>query len=202
MLGLNVAIERGYLEDLHDLRAKFKKVNTRDAASLRAWFLAHPYLTASDMRRVTDMSAKTIFRWRKKAGVNRVAKRYVPQPRPCQARVVIPVVPAGVDKLAWAIANYDKYSMKTVATAIGHDRPGLLRKFRRMGIRLRGVCESVKSVNPCYNKAWVVEHYIRQELTALECSKLANVALYTFAGWLNRFKIRIRGASEYMSYMG
>lgn len=58
-------------------------------------------------------------------------------------------------------------------------------KLERMG------CNTSKhvEVNPCCNKEWLVEHYVRRRLSRNICCNLAGVSTSTFATWLAKFQV-------------
>lgn len=183
-------IDAEYKLDIQEYRARFARVQKNDE-SLATWFRTFPFLTTHDMTQIAQVSPKTVYRWRRRAGI---APRKI-KPVIFNRRRRKLVAPAGWDT-DWLIDCYESgYSIPQLADATGRSWMTIHERLRRR-ITLRSKQDSVRTLNPCCTRKWIEEHYVNRGLSQQRCASIARVSKYTFASWLDRFGIRARSISE------
>lgn len=191
MTSLQEYLAREYALDVEEYRVKFATVPRSDPAALAAWFASYPFLTTHDMAQIAQVCPKTVYRWRRRANIR---SRRIKPPHFSRRRRKLRA-PANWDT-DWLVEAYQVgYSTTELADATGRAAQTISERLKRR-IELRGPVESIRSRNPCCTRQWVQEYYVERGLSQLRCSKLAGVSKYTFATWLDKFRVRVRSISE------
>jgi hypothetical protein len=193
MNSLSTLLDRDYLLDLQELRTEFGKVDPTDPASLRRWFADHSYLGPNDHARIAGVCLKTIRRWQDAAGLPRARHRRPPGWR--RPRAVL-TAPPDWSAGTWLEEHYPAHGIRQIAHAIGRCYTATRRLLRRRGVIFPSAREAVRSLHPCCNRHWLLDHYTVEGESLTRCAKLAGVSTYTLTAWLIQFRIRIRSNSE------
>lgn len=172
------------------IKEEFEAIAHTDNDGYRKFFLKYPYLGTNDFCQIVGLSAKTIRKRKKQAGLG--SKN---PPKPPQARPYVPPVvdlPEDWDNAEWWRAHYPKYGGPTLAKITGLNIDTVYKKLRKHGIKINSNRTKQPSTHPCCTKEWVVKHYQDKRMSIENCANLAGVSNETFTGWLNRFKVEIR----------
>ncbi len=192
-------LDREYELDLALIREEFARINTGDLGSLRGWFESHPYLTSNDHCRIAGVSLKTVQRWRHALGLPQARRK--PPPGWRRPPVVL-VAPPDWREGTWLEEQAKHHSVYTIARAIGRSRRTTRGLLRRRGVVSRTSREAVRSKHPCCQRAWLVQHYIRDGRSLSYCAGLAHVSKATMTAWLLDAGIRIRCNGEQQRIRG
>lgn len=165
----------------------------KDAAGLRRFFQAHAHLSTNDQAQLAGVSAKTIRRLKKKAGL--VGKPTTARPPRHQTLPSIPTVdvPANWrDDPVWLAKMVQVYNVSQLAKLVDRNRNVIKAVLKRHGLKGKTLKEATRSKNKCCTHAWCHKHYVEKGLSQQKCADLAGVSQQTFGDWLNRFKITVR----------
>lgn len=199
-----LSADRQFARDIYDLRVEFTAVNVRDAASLKAWFLEHSYLTDVEHATVARCSVRNIWKWKTKLDLKKPSKHKMPAltEKMVRRRRVLPPAPDDWRTNGWLTEQYsvNRYSIREMMRAAGITYLAMWLHLKKGGLLARTSAEALTPKNPCCNKVWLVEHYVTQFKSVFECAKLAGVSRQTMANWLVRFLIRVRTHAEQIRY--
>jgi hypothetical protein len=198
ILALRDWLDEEYLRDTRLLQVEFAKVDTADPASLRQWFMDHPYLTNNDYARIAGgASLKTVQRWRRSAGLPPAARPAPPGwTRPRRSLVAPPDWRTG----SWLADQYRAgYTIRELARAIRRSYNYTRRLLQRRGVIFRTPREATQSRHPCCTRTWIVRRYVELGLSLTRCARLAGVSRATMTSWLLSRQIRVRSAPEQLA---
>lgn len=187
-------IDREYRQEIVEYRRPFSLVDCADPASLRQWFVEdHPYLSANDMSLIAKVSLKTVYRWRRRAGLAGI-DRTPPQRR--QVFRLDQTAPPNWEAGTWLEEQYPKYSIRQIARAIGRSYTATRRALKRRGVIFRSAREAVRSRHRCCRREWVEQMYLKSGHSLTTLARLAGVSKSTISDWILRFGIRVRSVAE------
>lgn len=168
-------------------------LDPKDTAGLRRFFQSHAHLSTNDQAQLAGVSAKTIRRLKKKAGL--VGKATTARPPRHQTLPSIPSV-AVPDNWredgVWLSKMILVYNVSKLAKLVGRNRNVIKTVLKRHGLKTKTLKEATRSKNRCCNHAWCHKNYVEKGLSQQKCADLAGVSQQTFGDWLNRFKIPVR----------
>jgi hypothetical protein len=182
--------EADYLADIADLRREFAAVDRADPESLRAFFDTHSYLTRSETAIVARVGVDTVGRWRRLAGCARAVK-FIPRV-PQRRRIASIAVPPDWATREWLESQLASHSTVEIARAVGRSRAWVRRLLRRFGLQ----APPVHPRNPCWDRSWLLAHYVGRGWSLARCGRAAGVCRQTIARWLTDWGIRIRWPGE------
>jgi hypothetical protein len=192
-------IDREYAQEVVEYWEKFAAVDCTNLESLRDWFEEHTYLTANDMCLIAQVSLKTLQRWRRalgQPGPKRSPPRQCRQhPRP------LPTSPQDWRAGTWLEDQYQRFSVREIARAIGRSYTFTRRLLQRRGVVFRSALEAIRSKHHCCNWLWLDQHYMVAGLSLTRCARLAGVSSSTMTSWLLQFGFRVRTISEQLVLM-
>jgi hypothetical protein len=194
---LRVYLDAEYLHDIRLLQIEFRGIDPADPASLRAWFLKHPYLVGHELAAVACVCARTVQRWKRRVGLPAVPRRSPPGwRRPTPAALVAP--PDWRDG-TWPERQYAAgVSLRRLAQATGRSYTAIHKRLRHA--TLRSARDAVASFHPCCTRAFLVENYSVRGLSLTRCARLARISSATLTDWLVRHEIRIRSSGEQLVF--
>lgn len=183
-----------YIHDIQQLRQRFKKVDTKDPTSIQQWFAEHPYLTTNDHAQIAQKSLFWIRKIKRFASIKNKTPPVLPISKPRRSVNTL-VAPVQWDDPEWLRETAKHHNVLAMSRACGISRAYMRKKLAKYGIPPM----SERAYDPRsdkYNYQWVYEHYVIKGMSQKQCAKLAGIARQTFAIWLNRLKIPVRGSLE------
>ena len=180
-------------DEIGQLRAEWALVNQEDPAALKKWFLKYPYINSPIQAMIMQTGLDLARRIKQKAGLRGKMPKNLPPPHKRRISTLTPAdIPENWDSKEWLAKAYVKYTARELMEAIGISRRTLYKKYIKYGIKMA----HRKTYNPYCNKQWIHEHYVKKQLTQVECAELAGISFRTFARWLIKFDIPARDNIE------
>lgn len=193
-------LDKDYFRNIEELKAEFAAtVNIKDDQSLTAWFANHIYLNDNEHSLAAGVANRVIRRWRHRLGFkDRSIKSKPPGYHP--APVIATETPPENwrHNYDWLQMMYDKYkSTVPIARLVNLTVQAVCFYLKRVGVQTmpKGVRDAPK--HKCYDRSWLLRHYVVKRLSVEACAKCAKVSTYTMWKWLKRMGFRIRSASEH-----
>lgn len=179
--------EKAYFEEIAQLRAEFREINTDNTDQLRAWLQKYAYLTYTDLIQITQASAWRVRQWCRRCGLA--------GSRPRRKKFEIAFEPdltnPQPDNPQWLFEQVKRYGRWRVAQALGVNPHLIGSRLRRANLKL-----TTKQQHPCCNRHWLQEHYVDGLKSARDCAKLAGVVHQRIIEWLLHFGFRVRTRQE------
>lgn len=173
------------------------QLNPKDVAGIQLFFQTYSHLSTNDQAQIAGVSARTIRRFRKRAGIK--GKDTNAKPPSHRRLPSIPTVDVPEDwrtNPAWLAKMVAVYNVSQLAKLVSRDRSVVISILKRHNIKTKSLKEATRSKNRCCTHAWCHKYYVELGYTQKKCAELAGISLQTFGEWLNRFKIPVRDLEQ------
>lgn len=172
-------------------------LNPKDIPGLKKFFQTYGHLSTNDQAQISNLSADSIRRLRKRAGI--APKVTTARPPLTIRQQSIPSVTPPPDwrhDRAWLEKMVKIYSVSQIARMVERSRALLMQILAKHGIKGKTLKEATRSKNKHCTHAWCYKHYVQLALSQQQCANLAGISQQVFSVWLNLFKITVRDQQQ------
>lgn len=164
---------------------------------LKEFFEKHKYYTTYELAALTGKAPSTIQKWREKAGFKSGKRAPTSYVLP-KCRKKFERLPKSMwDNAEWFHKTYNSgYGLRPLAEMTGLNKSWVIKRLQKYGVRIKSHAEAVASKNPYRTKEWLIDTYVNQKWTLIECANVAKVSRHTICKWLAHFNLNIRDSNE------
>lgn len=168
--------------------------DVKDLRSLKMFFEENKFLRTTELAQVAGVSTPTIIRWRKMCDIKPPKPRWHPGVIPQKKKLPENVAPNSHLDPNWLYQKsvVEGYGMHRIAEMSKRDVKTIWYRMKKLKIPTKTARELSVSKNPCCSREWLMENYVINKISAIQCSKMAGVCQYTIYNWLAKFNIELR----------
>jgi transposase len=174
------------------------EIDTKNPEELKQFFIDHKEYKPYEIALKYNIPVSTVRYWKKKySPIKEEPSRHekIFQKRKFKKKKKTkPKYDKSICTKEWLEQKYvnEGLSMRQISSLVGVTATYIFMLIKSAGIQTRSQQEAQKSKNKYYNKEWLIEHYLVNNMTIEEISKIAKVNKYTISNWLVSFGIMPR----------